>query len=433
MQPINYMLDVQQPLQMALAGYTQGQGIRANQQGMEDQRRLMEMQEMQFAQQQQAIQQQQARAQEMQMDMADYAETVRSGTVTPQTIVELTSKYPEMAESIQGNWAMLSEAQKTGKIDDYTRLISALDFDPAVAMGMIDERIIAAESAGDAQQVNLLKAVRAQAEIDPAAVKASLLPELALAMDPKQFEQYISTVNPPAPEAASTAGKILADYKAGAYGAVGSPEAMQIRDQQLEKAGGGASVNVTVPGGVEEGAFEKKVGELQATSIGAIADMGITARRNRQTLNQLDTALAESAGGFEAGFKSALGDFGIATQGLTEIQAAQALISQLVPAQRPPGSGTMSDRDLDLFKKSLPRLIQTPEGRRKIIENMKAINQYMIAEGDLADAVLDGTITRAQYREQMRALGNPLAGTAASGTGAAPARRRFDAQGREIK
>jgi hypothetical protein len=79
-------------------------------------------------------------------------------------------------------------------------------------MGMIDERIIAAESAGDAQQVNLLKAVRSQAEIDPAAVKASLLPELALAMDPKQFEQYIATVNPPAPkmtEAVQTFNQML--------------------------------------------------------------------------------------------------------------------------------------------------------------------------------------------------------------------------------
>jgi flagellar protein FlgJ len=209
----------------------------------------------------------------------------------------------------------------------------------------------------------------------------------------------------------------------------GTPEYARAAEEAM--SGGGVEINM--PGSAEEGAFEKKVGELQATSIGAIADMGITARRNRQTLNQLDTALAESAGGFEAGFKSALGDFGIATQGLTEIQAAEALISQLVPAQRPPGSGTMSDRDLELFKKSLPRLIQTPEGRRKIIENMKAINQYMIAEGDLADAVLDGTITRADYRERMRALGNPLAETAAPSAGAAPARRRFDAQGREIK
>jgi hypothetical protein len=243
MQPINYMLDVAQPLQMALAGYTQGQGIRANQQGMEDQRRLMEMQEMQFQQQQQAIQQQQARAQEMQMDMADYAETVRSGTVTPQTIVELTSKYPEMAESIQGNWAMLSEAQKTGKIDDYTRLISALDFDPAVAMGMIDERIIAAESAGDAQQVNLLKAVRSQAEIDPAAVKASLLPELAIAMDPKQFEQYIATVNPPAPElpAAVQTFEALAQ-RAGLQ--PGTPEYARAAEEAMK--GGGTTVNVPV-------------------------------------------------------------------------------------------------------------------------------------------------------------------------------------------
>lgn len=261
MQPINYMLDVQQPLQMALAGYTQGQGIRANQQGMEDQRRLMEMQEMQFQQQQQAIQQQQARAQEMQMDMADYAETVRSGTVTPQTIVELTSKYPEMAESIQGNWAMLSEAQKTGKIDDYTRLISALDFDPAVAMGMIDERIIAAESAGDAQQVNLLKAVRAQAEIDPAAVKASLLPELALAMDPKQFEQYIATVNPPAPELPAAVQTFEALAKLAGI-QPGTPEYAEAAKEAMR--GGGTTVNVPVSLGDTLSPGFKKQDELFA-------------------------------------------------------------------------------------------------------------------------------------------------------------------------
>jgi hypothetical protein len=400
---------------------------------MEDQRRLMEMQEMQFAQQQQAVQQQQARAQEMQMDMADYAERIQSGDITPEYVIGFSAKYPELAEGAMKGWDMLSDKQRISQIDESTRLYSAFNFDPQIAIEQLKKSKTAAENVGDAERARALDGMIQQAEINPAAVQESILIKLNSVMDPKQFENFLAFARPPAPEAASTAGKILADYKAGAYGAVGSPEAMQIRDQQLEKAGGGASVNVTVPGGAEEGAFEKKVGELQATSIGAIADMGITARRNRQTLNQLDTALAESAGGFEAGFKSALGDFGIATQGLTEIQAAEALISQLVPAQRPPGSGTMSDRDLDLFKKSLPRLIQTPEGRRKIIENMKAINQYMIAEGDLADAVLDGTITRAQYREQMRALGNPLAGTAASGTDAAPARRRFDAQGREIK
>ena len=132
-------------------------------------------------------------------------------------------------------------------------------------------------------------------------------------------------------------------------------------------------------------------------------------------------------------FKNILGNIGVPTEGLSNIQATEALINQLVPAQRPPGSGTMSDRDVALFKSSLPRLINTPEGNRKIISTMLAMNEYLVREGELADAVIDGTITREQYREQIRALGNPLAEFSAGGGGATGERRKFDAQGREIK
>jgi flagellar protein FlgJ len=93
----------------------------------------------------------------------------------------------------------------------------------------------------------------------------------------------------------------------------------------------------------------------------------------------------------------------------------------------------MSDRDVALFKSSLPRLINTPEGNRKIISTMLAMNEYLVREGELADAVIDGAITREQYREQIRALGNPLAEFSAGGGGGTGGRRRFDAQGREIK
>ena len=264
MQPINYMLDVAQPVQMALAGYQQGQGLRAQQQGMEQQRRMMEMQEMQFQQQQKVFQKEQARAEQMKMDMANYAQAVAENRVRPQDIVQLTAKYPEMAESIQNNWSMLSEAQKSAKVDDYARMISALKTDPEIAMSMLDERIVAAENAGDLQQVNLLKSIKTQAQIDPSSVMAPLLAELSLNMDPKQFEQYMMTVQPPAATAASSAGKILADYNAGAYGPVGSPEAMQIRDQQLERTGAATTVNVPVNLGDELSPGFKKQDELFA-------------------------------------------------------------------------------------------------------------------------------------------------------------------------
>jgi hypothetical protein len=212
MQPINYMLDVQQPLQMALAGYTQGQGIRANQQGMEDQRRLMEMQEMQFQQQQQAIQQQQARAQEVQAKLADYFTTIEDGTATPVTVARLLAEVPEMVEPIQASWGILSEAQKAAKIDESTRGLFALRNNPEEAMAMIDEKIAAAQNAGDTQLVEVLKSNKQIAEMNPAYLEASLLAELNVNMEPKQFEQLMSFYNPVKPkltEAVQTFNQML--------------------------------------------------------------------------------------------------------------------------------------------------------------------------------------------------------------------------------
>jgi hypothetical protein len=170
-------------------------------------------------------------------------------------------------------------------------------------------------------------------------------------------------------------------------------------------------VDIRLPGeGPQETAFMKKAGELEAGNFGSLVEMGQTARRNRVTLDQLDVAAASIPGGLEASAKAALGNMGIETQGLSEIQATEALINQLVPAQRAPGSGPMSDRDLALFKQSLPRLIQSADGRAKILTNMKAINDYVVREGQIANRVLSGEITPQEGRRQIEGLGNPLAG-----------------------
>jgi hypothetical protein len=170
-------------------------------------------------------------------------------------------------------------------------------------------------------------------------------------------------------------------------------------------------VGITMPGeGPQETAFMREAGSLEAKNFGSLVEMGQTARRNRVTLDQLDVAAASIPGGLEASAKAALGNMGIETQGLSEIQATEALINQLVPAQRAPGSGPMSDRDLALFKQSLPRLIQSADGRAKILTNMKAINDYVVREGQIANRVLSGEITPQEGRRQIEGLGNPLAG-----------------------
>jgi hypothetical protein len=165
---------------------------------------------------------------------------------------------------------------------------------------------------------------------------------------------------------------------------------------------------VTVNTGEKASPFEKKAQEAQATVFSDIQKSGIEAQRSSRDVQRLGNILDKVGTGGAAAFKQAAGNLGIKTEGLDEIQAAQAIINKLVPQQRPPGSGTMSDADLALYKESLPRIINQPGANKRIVESMKQINQYLVKEGEIASAVLDGEISPAEGRRRLRDLGNPV-------------------------
>jgi flagellar protein FlgJ len=107
-------------------------------------------------------------------------------------------------------------------------------------------------------------------------------------------------------------------------------------------------------------------------------------------LNQLASIIEDVTPGASARARVAIRNAtGISIgEDMDDLQVFDALINQLVPQQRPPGSGTMSDADLALFKNSLPSLIGTKEGNRAIIETMIAINEYDIEAGKIARRAL---------------------------------------------
>lgn len=180
-------------------------------------------------------------------------------------------------------------------------------------------------------------------------------------------------------------------------------------DYQKElKAAGRPQVSATATAGGDISPFMKKSQEAQATRFSDISISGDAARRSANDIRRLDDLIGKVETGGAAAFKQAAGNLGIKTEGLDDIQAAQAIINKLVPAQRPPGSGPMSDADLELFKQSLPRVINQPGANREIIRGMKEINQYLVKEGEIADMVLDGSITPAEGRKRLAALGNPV-------------------------
>ena len=171
-----------------------------------------------------------------------------------------------------------------------------------------------------------------------------------------------------------------------------------------EIGGGGTTVNV----GEKASPFEKKAQESQAEAFSEIQKSGSAAQRSSREITRLGNILDKVETGGTAAFKQIAGNFGIKTEGLDDIQAAQAIINKLVPAQRPPGSGTMSDADLALYKESLPRLINQPGANKEIVRSMKDVNDYLIKEGKIASDVLDGKLTPAEGRQKLMELGNPI-------------------------
>jgi len=182
------------------------------------------------------------------------------------------------------------------------------------------------------------------------------------------------------------------------------PSTMKLSDYIAMKRPPGTTVNV----GGKPSPFQEASEKKQAEVFSGIQESGLAAQRSAKDINKLGSLLTKVDTGGVAAFKQAAGNLGIKTEGLDDIQAAQAIINKLVPAQRPPGSGTMSDADLALYKESLPRLINQPGANKEIVRSMKEINQYIIKEGQIASDVLDQKITPAEGRRKLLELGNPI-------------------------
>lgn len=175
-------------------------------------------------------------------------------------------------------------------------------------------------------------------------------------------------------------------------------------EQARQWVSSGTTVNV----GGGDNAFDKAFGDSDAATIAQVTAAGMQAQRNMGKIEQLDTLLQSAPSGAVGGLKSIAGEFGVNTEGLDDIQAAQAMISSLVPEQRQAGSGPMSDADLALFKQSLPRIINQPNGNAMIIGTMRAIAQYDAEGAAIAQKLRAGEIDRATAFQMLQARPNPL-------------------------
>lgn len=175
--------------------------------------------------------------------------------------------------------------------------------------------------------------------------------------------------------------------------------------QQMKKAG---ATNVTTNVG-EGDKFYENLDKKNAETFAAMSDSGTQARAKLAQIDRLEGLMANAPQGAVGALKQAAGEWGIPTEGLSDIQAASALLEKMVPEQRAPGTGPMSDADIKMFRASLPRILNQPGGNQLIFQTMRGIAQYEMQMGEIADKVADRLITPAEGRRLIRELKNPLA------------------------
>lgn len=412
MDPINYTMNVLDPLQGYMQGIQFGEGLKTTRLGQQQAQQNMDIQSQNFADQQRALQeqraaaaQQQQQAKAMQEQLMGLRQSAIDGTLTPDALNKFALDNAKTFDEFKTAFNAVSEPRRQADTQFGIQLsTSLLRGNTEAALSMLDTRISAAENSGTdqgMQEVQKLKAIRSQVEIDPIGFATANLANLAAqgavssevmksVLDASGQNQFRPATAAEAAQYGATSGQI--DTKTGEFKATGDK--------------GPLVQNVM---GDQETEFAKTAGKSSAEMFSNMTEQGFSAGRNLTELENLDSVLSGTQTGAGASIKSFLGQYGVDTAGLSEIQAAEAAINRLVPAQRPPGSGTMSDADLALFKRSLPALINQPGGNKLIIETIRAINQYDVAASIIAGDALDGTITPKEARQALRDLPNPLA------------------------
>jgi hypothetical protein len=142
-----------------------------------------------------------------------------------------------------------------------------------------------------------------------------------------------------------------------------------------------SQVNVDMKG-------ETKLAEENSKALGArfksLAEEGEKAIDDKALIEQLRALSGQIQTGGAAVLVQKAAEFGIKLPGASQVEAYSALIDKLTPQQRLPGSGATSDFDARMFKASLPRLINTPEGNRIIIDTMDTLAENRLRRGEIA-------------------------------------------------
>lgn len=350
----------------------------------------------------------------------DFQAALSSGR--QEDFVRLALEYPSMAEPLKEAREVIGKQQLENEMREAFDISSLFENGQPEAAGQKLKDVITARQEAGLPTGPYERALEMYESGNPLGAQAAINFSMMLAAPETMTKFYQAKEAARGPEQF----EILTAEQAANMGLEpGVTYQRNLKTNQIKPVGTGAGVTVQV-GGATESEFQKQAGKDVAAQFKLLSEAGANAARSSILVNQLEDAFrsADVQTGAAGVLSTALTKFGIEVPGGSDYEKIDALVSRLVPAQRVAGSGSMSDADLDLFKRSLPSLMGTKEGQLKIIADMKAVANYDRKLGEIANLARLGEISMAEAQRRIDAVANPLeeyrgTGGGAGGAGAA--------------
>jgi hypothetical protein len=177
--PINYMLDVRNPIEEALRGYSLGRADIEQRQQMQEREQMMGLRQAQesraasqFEQQRAATAAAQERAEAMRAALVGLAENPGA---TAEDYGRLMMQYPEISQDLQRGWNMISEPRQQTLLREMAQIYSAIDTDNIdIARNLLNERIEASRNSGREEDARQAEFILQTMEVDPRVAKTTL-------------------------------------------------------------------------------------------------------------------------------------------------------------------------------------------------------------------------------------------------------------------
>lgn len=431
-QPFDYTLAVQDPVQAMQAGMAFGQNQRANEQAMVMNDQSMDLRAAQEGRAQTGFEQQnllfdqgqadreaaQAAAKAMNADLVGLSETIASGDYSSQDFAAMAAKYPDLTDEMSKMWEGQTKERKDADVSQLYQGVTAIKSGrPDLAIQMLEDRAVAAENSGDQMEADIARATAATIKADPNAGLTSLGlllqtvdPDAAVAVF-GEGRRVQSTV----PYANGTTVTVFTDGKkevTDATGAVLSGPDAQTAVQaaiasEAEMRGGNAAA-------VEEGKLETKI------------DLGGEAAASEEAGKQ---AIAKSGEAFDSlnKVRGNIANVNVAIQALDDGANAGAIAKYFPDITAASASLTNAMNRLGLDVIGSVTFGALSEGEMKLA--METAVPRNLGEADLRQWLVDKKAAQEKAAEALTAAaiylgtpGNTLAGWLESkGTTTAPA------------